>query len=102
MAWYEKQSTSDAVRPKMSSLLGHFVGHVFLGTVGFIALAIPPILLSLAVYYLKETYVSETVISVLLGLHYFLLGVDALVFVAYILVSLYDAAKELIRYVKSL
>lgn len=103
MTWLQPQTLAATVRPTMSSLVGHFVGHVFLGTVGFVVLAIPPILLSIAAYSLKETtHVSETVFSVLVDVHYFLLGVDTLVFVAYILVSMYGAAIELCRYVKSL
>jgi hypothetical protein len=101
MAWYEARNDSDTERPKLSTLVGHFVGHLCLGTVGFVTLAIPPIILSWAAYYLDETHVSAAVIDVLLGVHYFLLGVDVLVFVAYISLSVYDAARELILYVKS-
>jgi hypothetical protein len=88
--------------PKLSVLIGHFVGHVCLGTVGFIALAIPAIVLSIAAHYLKATPVSQFVVDVLLWVHYSLLVVDTLMFAAYILVSIYDAAKELVRYVKGL
>jgi hypothetical protein len=45
-------------RPKLSNLIGHFVGHVFLGTIGFLALAIPAISLSIAAHYLSEIQVS--------------------------------------------
>jgi hypothetical protein len=89
-------------RPKLSSLIGRFVGHVWLGAVGFVALAIPAILFSLAAHYLAEIPVSALVIEVFLGIHYSLLIVDTLMFAAYILVSIYGAAKELIRYVKGL
>jgi hypothetical protein len=88
------------VHPKLSHLLGHFTGHVMLGTAGFIALAIPPIILSLAAHYLEETPISSFVIDVLLVIHYFLLVVDALLFVSYILAAGYDTAIELIGYVK--
>jgi hypothetical protein len=96
------QGDGGAGRPKLSSLIGHFVGHVFLGTVAFVALAIPAVLLSIAAHYLSEIPVSVLVINILLGLHYFLLVIDALTFVAYILVSVYDAGKQLVRYVKGL
>ena len=89
-------------QPKLSSLIGHFVGHVSLGAVGFIALAIPAILFSLAAHYLQEIPVSPLVIDVFLGIHYSLLVIDTGMFAAYILVSIYGAAKELIRYVKGL
>jgi hypothetical protein len=89
-------------RPKLSTLIGHFVGHVCLGAVGFLVLAVPAILFSLAAHYLEQIPVSAVVIHVFLWIHYSLLIVDALMFVAYILVSLYAAAKELIRYVKGL
>ena len=89
-------------RPKLSSLIGHFVGHVALGTLGFVALAIPAIILSIAAHYLAETPVSTFVINVLLFIHYSLLVIDTVMFAAYVLVSIYDAVKELIRYVKGL
>jgi hypothetical protein len=91
------------IRPAPSQLfaqIGRFAGHVFCGTVGFVILALPAITLSLAAHYLAQTFVSEGVILVLLWLHYFLLGVDALMFVAYILVSIYAAVIELIRFVR--
>jgi hypothetical protein len=50
------QGDGGAERPKLSSLIGHFVGHVFLGTVAFIALAIPAILLSIAAHYLDPGF----------------------------------------------
>jgi hypothetical protein len=96
------QGDSGAVPLKLSTLIGHFVGHVFLGTAGFIALAIPAIIFSLSAHYLSETYVSGLVIDILLGIHYLLLGIDTVVFVAYILVSVYAAGRELTRYVKGL
>jgi hypothetical protein len=46
--------------------------------------------------------VSSFVVEVLLWVHYSLLVVDTAMFAAYILVSIYGAAKELIRYVKGL
>ena len=58
--------------------IGHFVGHVFAVTAGFIILAIPAVGFSLAAHYLKDTFVSETVILVLVWLHYFILGMDAI------------------------
>jgi hypothetical protein len=73
-----------------------------LGTVGFVALAIPAVLLSIAAHYLTLLPVSPVVVEVLLGVHYSLLAVDTLMFAAYILVSIYGAAKELIHYVKGL
>jgi hypothetical protein len=87
---------------KPSGLISHFVGHVCLGALGFIVLAIPAILFSLAAHYLEQTPVSTMVIDVFLGLHYFLLAVDTAYFSAYIVVSVYDAVKELIRYAKGL
>jgi hypothetical protein len=96
------QGDSAPEQLSLSRLIGHFVGHVWLGTGGFIALAIPAILLSLAAHYLEKTVVSPIVIDVLLSLHYLLLFVDAGMFVAYIAVSIYDAVRELTRYVKSL
>lgn len=95
------QTEGGPEQPKLATLIGHFVGHVCLGTVGFVALAIPAILLSLAAHYLEQTPVSLFVIDVLLGIHYFLLSVDSVVFAAYILVSIYEAAKELLRFVGS-
>jgi hypothetical protein len=74
------QGDGGPVRPKLSNLIGHFVGHVSLGAVGFVALAIPAIIFSLAAHYLAEIPVSSIVITLLLGITYFLLGVDTLVF----------------------
>ena len=88
--------------PRLSALIGHFVGHIWLGTLGFVALAIPAILLSLAAHYLEQTAVSAFVIDVLLGIHYSLLVIDTVMFAAYIVVSIYHAATELVRYVKGL
>jgi hypothetical protein len=45
------QGENASGRPKLSHLIGHFVGHVVLGTVGFITLAIPAVLLSVAAHY---------------------------------------------------
>jgi len=87
---------------KLSSLISHFVGHVCLGAAGFVALAIPAILFSLAAHYLEQIPVSWLVIHVFLGIHYFLLIVDSIMFTAYIFVSIYGAAKELIRYKRGL
>jgi hypothetical protein len=96
------QGNGGSGHPKLSTLIGHFVGHVALGTLGFIALAIPAVLLSMAAHYLTETGASVFVIDVLLGIHYFLLVVDTVMFTAYISVTIYDAARELTRYVKGL
>lgn len=87
---------------KPSGLISHFVGHVCLGALGFIVLAVPAILFSLAAHYLGQIPVSTMVIDVFLGLHYFLLAVDTAYFSAYIMVSIYGAVKELIRYAKGL
>jgi hypothetical protein len=77
--------------PSLARLIGHFVGHVCLGTVGFVALAIPAILLSLAAHYFEQTPVSIFVINILLTVHYSLLVIDTGMFAAYILVSIYSA-----------
>jgi hypothetical protein len=100
--WWQMQDDPGSERPKLSTLLGRFAGHVVIGTGGFVILAVPAILLSLAAHHLRETAVSEIVIWVLLAVHYFLLAVDALVFVAYILISLYSAGVALVRYVRDL
>jgi hypothetical protein len=96
------QGDGGPTQPKLSSLIGHFVGHVCLGSVGFIALAIPAILFSLAAHYLAEIPVSPLVIQVFLWIHYSLLLIDTGMFAAYISASIYGAVKELIRYVKGL
>jgi hypothetical protein len=96
------QGENETGGPKLSRLIGHFVGHVVLGTVGFVALAIPAVLLSAAAHYLDMLPVSRIVVEVLLWVHYSLLVVDTGMFAAYILVSIYGAAKELIRYVMGL
>jgi hypothetical protein len=54
----------------LSQLIGHFVGRVVLGTVGFVALAIPAVLLSVAAHYLSLWPVSPPVVNVLLWVHY--------------------------------
>lgn len=89
-------------RPRLSTLIGNFVGHVALGTLGFVALAVPAVLLSIAAHYAPEFHVSKFVINVLLGIHYSLLVIDTGMFAAYMLVSIYHALKELYRYVKGL
>jgi hypothetical protein len=96
------QGENGAGQPKLSYLIGHFVGHVALGTLGFIVLAIPAVCLSIAAHYLAEVPVSQFVIEVLLLVHYSLLIIDTMMFAAYILVSIYGAAKELLRYVRGL
>jgi hypothetical protein len=96
------QGESGAGQPKLSHLIGHFVGHVALGMLGFIVLAIPAVCLSIAAHYLAEAPVSRFVIEVLLWVHYSLLIVDTVMFAAYILVSIYGATKELIRYARGL
>jgi hypothetical protein len=87
-------------RLTLSRLIIHFVTHVWLGTTGFVALAIPAILLSLAAHYLEQTPVSSFVIDILLGIYYSLLIIDTVMFAAYILVSICDALKELARYLR--
>jgi hypothetical protein len=96
------QGADGAGQPKLSHLIGHFVGHVALGTLGFVVLAIPAVCLSIAAHYLAEVPVSRFVIEVLLWVHYSLLVIDTIMFAAYILVSTYGAAKELFRYVRGL
>jgi hypothetical protein len=96
------QGENGAGRPKLSHLIGHFVGHVALGTLGFIVLAIPAVCLSFAAHYLAEVPVSPFVIEVLLWVHYSLLVIDTIMFAAYVLASVYGAVKELIRYVRGL
>jgi hypothetical protein len=96
------QADGGPTLPKLSSLIGHFVGHVCLGSVGFIALAIPAILFSLSAHYLAKIPVSPLVIYVFLWIHYSLLVIDTGMFAAYIAVSIYGAVKELKRYVKGL
>jgi hypothetical protein len=96
------QGENGAGQPKLSHLIGHFVGHVALGTLGFVVLAIPAVCLSVAAHYLAEVPVSPFVIEILLGVHYSLLVIDTAMFAAYILVSIYGAAKELLRYAKGL
>jgi hypothetical protein len=95
---------SDGVpdRPKPSNLTGHFVGHVLFGAVGFVALAIPAVLFSIAAHYLATLPVSTLIINVLIGAHYVLFAIDIAYFGTYIIISVYGAAKELIRYAKSL
>ncbi len=96
------QGDGGAGQPELSDLIGHLVGHVCIGVVGFIALAIPAVLFSVAAHYLEGTVVSPVVVNVLVGLTYFVLGIDTLTFVLYILFSVYLAARELIGYVKDL
>src|SRR4051794_29767115 len=85
--WVQREN--GAGQPKLSDLIGHFAGHVMAGTLGFIVLAIPASCLSIAAHYLAELPVSTFVTEVLLWLHFFLFGVDTIMFVAYILVSIY-------------
>jgi hypothetical protein len=87
---------------KLSTQLGLFSGHIFFGTFAFIILACPAVILSMMASYLRSATGVEFIVSVLVGLHYLLFGLDVVVFVAYIFVQLYAAAIELIRYVKSL
>lgn len=89
-------------RANLSRLIGHFVGHVCLGVVGFIALAIPAILLSIAAHYLQQIAVSAVVIQILLAIHYILIVIDTIMFAAYMTVAIYDAAKELVQYARDL
>jgi hypothetical protein len=96
------QGEDGAGQPKLSRLIGHFVGHVALGTLGFVAVAIPAVCLSIAAHYLAWVPVSPFVIEVLVWVHYSLLVVDTIMFAAYILASIYGAAKELLRYVRGL
>jgi hypothetical protein len=81
--WWQAGHTAQHERPTFQGLVGHFVGHVVLGALGFICVAVPAILFSILAHYLH-------------------LVVDTLVFVAYILVSLYVTAVELIRYVRGI
>jgi hypothetical protein len=75
---------------------------VCLGSLGFATLAVPAILFSLAAHYLANIPVSPFVVKVFLWIHYSLIVVDAGMFAAYILVSIYSAGKELYRYVRDL
>ena len=86
--------------PKLSSVVGRFVGLVCLAAVGFVVLAIPAILFALAAHYLEGFSVSVLIIQILLWIHYVLLVIDTSMFAAYVLIAIYDAATELIRYVK--
>jgi hypothetical protein len=96
------QGGDEQARPKPSSLIFYFVGHVWLGAIGFIALAIPAVFLSISAHYLEIFPVSPFVVDVLLGIHYLLLVVDATYFVYYIMVSTYDALRKLTRYMRGL
>jgi hypothetical protein len=96
------QGDGGPARPELSSLIGHFVGHVCIGFVGFVALAIPAVLFSLAAHYLEGTTVSRVVVDVLVDLTYFMLGVDTLTFVLYVLFSMCLAARALFLYMRDL
>jgi hypothetical protein len=96
------QGAASLARPSLAKLVGHFVGHVWLGTVGFIAIAIPAVSLSLAAHYLQYLPVSPLIVNVLYDIHYLLFGLDAVMFAAYLAASTLSAVKELARYVKSL
>lgn len=92
----------EPITPALPELIAQFAGHVFFGTLGFIILAIPAITLSLLAHYLEDTFISIIVIWILISLHYFIFIVDAAMFVAYITVSIYAAARELRRHVRRL
>ncbi len=96
------QGDGGPAQPKLSSLIGHFAGHVCIGFIGFVALAILAILFSLAAHYLEETVVSPAVVHVLVGLTYFVLGVDTVTFILYVLFSMYLTARALLGYMKGL
>ena len=90
-------------RLKLSTQLGLFSGHIFFGTLAFIILALPAVILSMSANYLRSSAPgAEFIVFMLVGLHYLLFVLDVAVFVAYISVQVYAAAIELIRYVKSL
>jgi hypothetical protein len=96
------QGDSASNRSSPSRLISHFVVHVWLITGGFVALAIPAILLSLAAHYLKRLPVAPLVVNVLYGIHYLLFGLDTVMFGAYLAASSLSAVRELAHYVKSL
>jgi hypothetical protein len=95
------QSSQGTTRLSLSTVVGHFTGHVLIGTIGFVMLAIPAIALSLMANYLAEMAIAPIVTKIFIGLHYFLLIIDSIVFIAYMVVSLYYAAVELIALMKA-
>lgn len=75
--------------------LVRLVTHIIIGSLLFVAIAIPAIALNLWVHYLETLKVSEYIIWIITGVEYFLITADALVLVVLVWKSAIKAAKEL-------
>ncbi|WP_425668751.1 hypothetical protein ACPSL3_09990 [Vibrio owensii] len=74
--------------------LYEFGMHILIGTVVFVLIAVPAILLNIWITSLKGT-VDELIILVLTGVEYVLFFVDVLLFAIYIIRTTIKAGKEL-------
>jgi hypothetical protein len=77
--------------------IARFAGHVFSGTVMFLLIAIPAICLHLLISFVPWPRDSEYLRAGLILLEYTIFGIDALVFVAYLIISGYRFVRELLR-----
>jgi len=67
------------------------------GTAIFIIIAVPGVLLSLAVHYLEGLHVSPFAITVLTGVEYIILIFDAVLFVIHLFITGVNAVKEMLK-----
>jgi hypothetical protein len=75
--------------------LVHFTAHTFVGSAIFLIILCPAVFLGWLVHKLEQFHVSEFTVTVLLFLEHSILVVDALLFLAYLVVTSISAIKEM-------
>ncbi|MCS8129894.1 hypothetical protein N1E91_11795 [Pseudomonas aeruginosa] len=72
----------------------HFATHAVVGSIIFIIVATPSVLLGWLVHKLREWQVSEVTLTILLFLEYSILVMDAILFLAFLGFTTWSAIKE--------
>jgi hypothetical protein len=89
--------TAEADRAGFTALqaIARFAGHVFAGSMILLIVAVPAVLLHALVYSVRWRADFQYVVAGLKMLEYAIFVIDALTFVAYLLVSAYRLIREM-------
>lgn len=91
----ERDLSNPEKRHSPWATMAHLLTHIFIGSILFVAIAVPAIALNLWVHYLETLGVSWYIIWVITAVEYALITGDALLLLVLVGKSLYKAAKEL-------
>lgn len=73
----------------------HFAGHAIVGTILFLIVALPAVLLSLVVHGLEAAHIDGFTVEVLKFLDHAILIADAGLFVAFLVITFIKALREM-------